>query len=111
MHRRVAELLRVDGEKLDLTAIHCEHGRVIEGYLRGACEWFPIAGGVPCMLRGSLRPDHSAFAARHGLPLQAPGADSSGQADTTETFSFIWQNYRDYGDTPGEQAFFYDWYC
>jgi SAM-dependent methyltransferase/uncharacterized protein YbaR (Trm112 family) len=111
MHPRIADLLRVDGDRLELTVISDDGGRIVEGYLRGAREWFPIESGIPCMLRGSFRPDQGAFAARHGLPRQQPGADTSGQAETIDTFSFKWANFRTYGETTGERAFLHDWYC
>jgi SAM-dependent methyltransferase len=95
----------------ELTATAESGGHVIDGYLRRGDEWYPIMDGVPWFLSGALRPDLTAFAARHSLPVQQEsGAASSGQSATSETFSFKWSTFQDYGDDPKEKDFLFAWY-
>jgi SAM-dependent methyltransferase len=86
-------------------------GHVVDGYLRRGDEWYPIIGGVPCFLRGALRPNLREFAIRHGLPVPDENERStSSQKNTSETFSFKWSNFQNYGDTQREQEFLFAWY-
>jgi SAM-dependent methyltransferase len=86
-------------------------GHVVDGYLRRGDEWYPIIGGVPCFLRGALSPNLREFARRHGLPV--PDDDdrsTSSQKKTSNTFSFKWSNFQNYGHTQREQDFLFAWY-
>ena len=96
----------------ELTVLREDADRVVEGYLRQGADWYPIENGVPCLLRGALRPDLRAFAHRHRLQLPRDRAASapSTQKTTSETFSFKWTNFQRYGDMPQEQAFLFAWY-
>ena len=96
-------------------------GHVWEGVLRDTDgQWYPIERGVPCFLRGGLRPDNGEFARRHGLDGAAPRAArlaalmtsaGDGQARTAATFSDKWRRFRSYGMEPSHQGFLFDWYC
>lgn len=96
----------------ELTAIEDDGEHVTEGYFRQGDDWYPIRSGVPCLLRGDLRPDFSAFAERYGLPAPNGGtaAAASSQKATADTFSFKWTHFRAYGDVPQEQEFLFGWY-
>jgi SAM-dependent methyltransferase len=99
--------------EFDLTVSNEDADHVVEGYLRQGEDWYPVENGVPCFLRGAMRPDLRDFAERHGLML--PGdrpvsSASSTQKPTSETFSFKWSRFRSYGDTPEEQDFLFGWY-
>jgi SAM-dependent methyltransferase/uncharacterized protein YbaR (Trm112 family) len=105
-----------DGRPLALTVFAQETGEVMEGVLRASGgEWYPIVEGVPCFLRGALRPDFSAFAARHGLPPdEARGGGSERQMEqlkTTATFSDKWRRFSQYGLDRGHGEFLFSWYC
>ena len=85
-----------------------------EGVLHCGDQWYPILRGVPCFLRGLLRPDLSAFAQKHALPFIAdsgPAARDAAQAKTNVTFSDKWSRFRNYGLEPAHQKFLQDWYC
>jgi len=99
--------------KLVSYATDGEH--VMEGvFMAPNAAWYPIVNGVPCFLRGALRPDFLDFAKRHGL---APCAEDNGrpaaghQAKTTETFSDKWRRFKSYGLEPEHQDFLFGWYC
>jgi SAM-dependent methyltransferase/uncharacterized protein YbaR (Trm112 family) len=95
----------------ELTAVSENDGHVREGYLRQGEEWYPIENGVPCFLRGDLRPDLREFANRHGLASPHDVARTlSNQKSTADTFSFKWTRFRRYGDMPKEQEFLFGWY-
>jgi SAM-dependent methyltransferase len=109
----------------DLEVFEETDGQVIEGLLRPKGEpatWYPIEGGVPCFLRGALRPERARaeFAERHGLPLDAPlpaaredgevAEDAEAQRRTNVTFSDKWRRFRTYGLAPSHQEFLFDWY-
>ena len=95
----------------ELTVIAECGAHITEGYLRQGEDWYPITNSVPCFLRGALRPDLAEFAKRHGLPLTLDeNAATSSQKVTTETFSFKWSNFREYGHVQKEQDFLFNWY-
>jgi len=100
---------------LRLDAFERDGDHVAEGALHGAGgAWYPIIGGVPCFLTGSLRPDLGAFCARHGLPLPADAADgvaAAQQARTTKTFSDKWRRFKSYGIEPQHEEFLFGWYA
>jgi SAM-dependent methyltransferase len=108
-------LCRRDGEGLfsefALTVVTEVAGHVVDGYLRRGDEWYPIIGGVPCFLRGTLRPDLREFARGHGLPVSDEYDHStSSQKNTSKTFSFKWSNFQNYGHAESEQDFLFAWY-
>ena len=99
-------------ESFDLTVTSEDAGHVLEGYFQQGEDWYPIENGIPCFLRGAMRPDLRAFAERHGLtPIYQEGSSVLlNQKTTTETFSFKWSRFRDYGYSPEEQKFLFGWY-
>jgi len=104
------------GGALVLEAYRSDDGHVIEGVLRqDGGVWYPIVRGVPCFLRGVLRPDFGEFARTHGLPdAHSAGparADAGEQLLTNATFSDKWRRFRQYGLEPGHGEFLFDWYC
>ena len=116
MRRELAESLRGRrGESLSIEQYHSRDGHVVDGVLREPDGfWYPIIEGVPCMLRGGMRPNHEAFRLRHGLPEVADEARTAAteeQLATTETFSDKWGRFRNYGMQADHQAFLFDWYC
>ncbi len=120
---RVSQLssFRVGGRPLRCQAFSWQEDHVMEGVLRDdAGTWYAIERGVPCFLRGVMRPDESDFARRHGLdyrrPAEAPPPAAKtdaadGQARTAATFSDKWRRFRDYGMEPSHQEFLFAWYC
>jgi SAM-dependent methyltransferase/uncharacterized protein YbaR (Trm112 family) len=99
----------------DLHVFKEEQGHVREGLLRASDgSWYPIVHGVPCFLRGALRPDFRSFEDRHGLQTcdsgRQPGPPHP-QALTSATFSDKWRRFRSYGLAPGHHSFLFDWYC
>ncbi|MDC1118120.1 class I SAM-dependent methyltransferase [Alphaproteobacteria bacterium] len=100
---------------LNLKVFSEKNGRIIEGVITSGEEWFPIVDGVPCFLRGVLRPDFSDFAKKHGLVEAkiAIGKQTMGedQALTNETFSDKWRKFKTYGLEESHQEFLRDWYC
>lgn len=95
----------------ELTVVTEVEGHIIEGYLREGDEWYPILNGVPCFLKGALRPDLREFADRHGLPVtHYDGFLGSSQKTTADTFSFKWSNFHNYGHETKEQDFLFGWY-
>jgi SAM-dependent methyltransferase len=73
-----------------------------------------VLKGVPCFGTGALRPDLTAFCARHGLAAPddvATSARESDQARTAETFSDKWRRFPRYGLEPAHQDFLLDWTC
>jgi SAM-dependent methyltransferase/uncharacterized protein YbaR (Trm112 family) len=102
-------------EGLKLETFASADGHVTEGVLRGAGgQWYPVIDGVPCFLRGALKPDFAAFASKHGLPLHAEDkgrAAATEQARTTETFSDKWRRFKSYGLEPQHREFLFGWYC
>jgi SAM-dependent methyltransferase/uncharacterized protein YbaR (Trm112 family) len=99
--------------KLEVFSRDGDH--VIEGVLHGAgSQWYPVLGGVPCFLRGELKPDFSAFAAKHNLQIHDEDkgrSTASDQAKTTETFSDKWRRFKNYGLEPKHEEFLFGWYC
>ena len=86
-------------------------GHVVDGYLRRDDEWYPIIHGVPYFFTGALSPDLREFARRYGLPVPDDDVRSiSSQKQTSETFSFKWSNFKNYGDAQGEKDFLFAWY-
>ncbi|MCA8943737.1 MAG: hypothetical protein KDB80_14335, partial [Planctomycetes bacterium] len=101
------------GAKLDLEVFEEKGEHVVSGVLRGADgTWFPVLDGVPCFLTGTLRPDLTEFAARHGLAYDA-SEGSAAQAEqklTNQTFSDKWRRFKQYGLEPDHQDFLFEWY-
>lgn len=90
-----------------------DDGEIVEGAIfDGDDRWFPVLNGVPSFLEGVLRPDLSAFAAKHGLTLlDTHSRESAGeQAKTTETFSDKWSKFKQYGLNEKHQEFLMGWY-
>jgi SAM-dependent methyltransferase len=118
MRRAVLESPVWGGKRLSLEAYEEDGEHVMEGVLRTADgEWFPILRGVPCFLRGKMRPELEDFRKRHGLPAHADDrardadAKSAGQELTASTFSDKWSRFKNYGMQESEQRFLFDWYC
>lgn len=110
------ELLRGRaGDELELEVYTQQDGHVVEGVLREADGyWYPVIDGVPCFLRGALRPPHTKFRDRHGLAAlgdEQPGERAQSQLATNTTFSDKWRRFRDYGLQPQHQEFLFEWYC
>jgi SAM-dependent methyltransferase/uncharacterized protein YbaR (Trm112 family) len=111
------DLLRspIDGGRLTLSVFSREADEVTEGLLRARNgEWYPILRGVPCFLRGALRPDFTDFARRHGLAVTAACAAHSErqleQLKTNTTFSDKWRRFKNYGLEESHKPFLFDWY-
>ena len=104
------------GAPLSLAPFSTMDEHVADGVLTTACggAWYPIVRGVPCFLRGPLRPDFSEFAAKYSL---TPMPDDHGrdtaekQAKTTVTFSDKWTRFKSYGLDPKHKDFLFGWYC
>jgi SAM-dependent methyltransferase len=115
MNRGIVSRLRGrSASPLTLTVFDSDGDDVIEGALvEPGGDWYPVERGVPCCLRGPLRPDHSAFAVRHGLPPVAAGdaAAAAGQDRTNVTFADKWARFKRYGLEPGHLRFLQEWYC
>ena len=111
------DLVRGPGRtRLRLVCYKEEDGHVMEGVLLEPDGfWYPIMNGVPCFLRGLLRPDFEMFRQKHGLPcFDETGKRSDAeirQHRTSETFSDKWRRFRDYGLEPKHQEFLFSWYC
>ena len=58
----------------ELTVTAEADNHITEGYLGQGEDWYPIINGIPCFLRGALRPDLREFAERQGLPLTFDGS-------------------------------------
>ncbi len=104
----------VTREPLALEVYEREGDEILEGRLdEPGGYWYPITGGVPCVIRGGLRPRFTEFEARHGLD-PVPDADASEaeeeQADTTSSFSDKWRRLRNWGLDPAQNEFLKDWY-
>jgi SAM-dependent methyltransferase len=94
-----------------LTLVGEQDGHVIEGYLSQGKEWYPIENGVPCFLRGNLRPDLKDFATRHHLDHSVDAnSTASSQKSTSDSFSYKWSQFRHYGDLAQEREFLFNWY-
>lgn len=104
------------GLPLSLKVYKSKGDHVLEGVLTASADavWYPVIDGVPCFLRGPLRPNFLDFAERHGLP---PSPEDKGrlaadkQAKTTETFSDKWRRFKSYGLEPQHREFLFGWYC
>jgi len=93
-----------------------EDGHVMEGVLRDdAGCWFPIVGGVPCFLRGELRPDLGWFCRKYGLQdsmrSETIQLNMGEQILTNRTFSDKWSRFKYYGLESGHKKFLFEWYC
>jgi SAM-dependent methyltransferase len=98
---------------LQLTEYDRRDGHVVEGLLVNGAGWYPIERGVPCFLRGPLRPDTGDFCRRHGLPAEERPAveGSADHAQTVDTFSDKWRRFRNYGMEESHREFLFQWYC
>jgi ubiquinone/menaquinone biosynthesis C-methylase UbiE len=105
------------GEALELLIYEEDGAHVLEGLLRDVADssiWFPIIGGVPCFLTGTLRPDLREFCRKHNLKLPADARTDPraiDQARTAVTFSDKWRRFRSYGLEAAHQDFLMEWYC
>lgn len=104
------------GKELKLISYKEEDGHVIEGVLQERDGfWYPIIRGVPCFLRGLIRPDFEAFREKYGLPrLQNKGKRDHAEAQqllTNKTFSDKWCRFRNYGLASEHHEFLFTWYC
>lgn len=116
MQKKFALLIRgIKGEELSLEVFSSNDEHIEEGVLWESDEyWYPIIGGVPCLLRGGLRPDHTEFRVRHDLPVIPDGHKNDAvlsQSATTVTFSDKWSKFRNYGLEPAHGEFLFNWYC
>lgn len=116
MKSSLVERLRdpATGEPLRLEVYEREGDEVREGRLSDpGGYWYPIQGGVPCLIRGGLRPSFADFAARHGLePVPDARASSAEeeQRDTTSSFSDKWRRLRNWGREVAQREFLMEWY-
>ncbi len=106
----------VCGHKIRPESFVEEDGHVMEGVLRDdAGCWYPIIKGVPCFLRGKLRPDLGWFCSKYGLKETMDGGtvqtDVKQQTLTNKTFSDKWSRFTNYGFVPGHDKFLFEWYC
>lgn len=113
--------------ELRLEVLDGDGVRVREGVL--TCEscgvWYPIAAGVPRLVSGALRADHTAFARRHGLsPISTspaaveeaagdvPAGDAAAAYDgvrrTLDSFSGKWDHVPQLGIGDPEKERFWD---
>jgi SAM-dependent methyltransferase len=104
------------GKKLKLVSYQEKDGHVIEGILQEQGGfWYPIIRGVPCFLRGLIRPNFESFREKHSLPrLQDKGKKDNTEGQqllTNKTFSDKWRRFRNYGFEPTHQEFLLNWYC
>lgn len=88
---------------------------IILGVILESECWYPIIAGVPCFLRGELRPDFTWFEEKYHLPKlneqNVKQAHTTEQALTNITFSDKWRRFKNYGLEPQHQDFLFDWYC
>lgn len=101
---------------LVLEVFDSDGDQVMDGLLRQSDGyWYPIVRGVPCFLRGVLRPDFSVFQAAHRLapvPDQRDHrSDAADQLKTNTTFSDKWRRFKRYGLEAGHGEFLFGWYC
>ncbi len=117
MLESAVDVLRAPGAlstPLRLAVFERDGDHVEDGALLGPDgAWYPIVGGVPCFLTGSLRPDLADFCARHGLSpraddLTSPEAET--QARTNVTFSDKWRRFKTYGMESAHEDFLFGWY-
>jgi SAM-dependent methyltransferase len=104
------------GKRLKLISYKEEGAHIIEGVLQEQNGfWYPIIRGVPCFLRGLIRPDFESFRKKHDLPrLQDKRKRDKAniqQLLTNKTFSDKWRRFRNYGLEPKHKKFLLDWYC
>lgn len=93
-----------------------EGAHIIEGALQEQNGfWYPIIRGVPCFLRGLLRPDFESFRKKHSLPRiqNKRKRDNTNiqQLLTNKTFSDKWRRFRNYGLELKHKKFLLNWYC
>lgn len=115
MRERILKYLCGYSKGLELSVFKLEDDHIIEGLLKEQDGfWYPIIKGVPCFLRGRLRPDLKWFQEMHNLPAVDDEVESVGAEDqllTNTTFSDKWLRFRNYGLEPSHQKFLFDWYC
>lgn len=102
------------GEHLRLEVYARDGQDIREGRLvDSAGYWYPIVEGVPCLLRGSLRPCLEDFEKRHGLEPTSdapPSAIEDEQRDTTASFSDKWRRLTRWGLEGAQNEFLMEWY-
>ena len=105
----------VCNKRLKLKSFKEKDGHIIEGVLRERSGyWYPIISGVPCFLRGSMRPDFSKFRRKYNLPKLDDKTEKNFCKDqllTNKTFSDKWRRFRNYGLDAKHQKFLFEWYC
>jgi SAM-dependent methyltransferase len=123
MRAKIIEKNYIQGlsdEKIFLETKVQKDGHIIEGIIKQqGANWYPIIQGVPCFLRGALRPDFRWFEEKYNLPSfheheSQNNRDDSGTQDqlrTNVTFSDKWQRFKQYGLEQSHQAFLFEWYC
>lgn len=116
MREALLDWLRgIRDDRLRLIPIIREGDQITEGVLwEPDGYWYPIIRGVPCLLRGALRPNDEEFRVKHGLPRLhegSRGGENVSQARTSESFSDKWRRFQRYGLEPEHQRFLYSWYC
>lgn len=110
------------GCKLELKIFELIDDEVIEGVLSDdKGNWYPIIEGVPIILDGPMRPDHSEFLIKHGLSEGFSLSDIEikdqrtdldlKKIETRETFSDKWKRFKNYGMSESHRKFLYEWYC
>jgi SAM-dependent methyltransferase/uncharacterized protein YbaR (Trm112 family) len=100
-------------EPLRLTVFERDADHVLEGVLTEPDGyWYPIIDGVPILLRGEMRPDDATFRARYDLPVvDQPAIRPRAEHATSDTFSYKWRRFRNYGLESSHQEFLTSWYC
>ena len=103
-------------DKKGIKLIKKEGVHIVEGVLQEQDGfWYPIIRGVPCFLRGSIRPDFESFRKKHGLlRIQNKRKTDNANAEqllTNKTFSDKWRRFRNYGLEPKHKKFLLNWYC
>lgn len=113
------EFLVRDGSKLQLIPFYILEDHIIEGVIQEKSGyWYPIINGVPCFLRGKLRPNFYWFQQKYNL-LQIEsqkndenyGFELDKQLKTNITFSDKWKRFPKYGLERSHQEFLLKWYC
>ncbi|MFT4561405.1 MAG: SAM-dependent methyltransferase/uncharacterized protein YbaR (Trm112 family) [Gammaproteobacteria bacterium] len=104
-----------EGNAVEIECYTTASERVVDGVLREADGyWYPVIDGVPCFLRGGMRPSHEEFRQQYGLS-QVSGEQQSfaneEQSSTNETFSDKWRRFKNYGLEPSHKEFLFQWYC
>jgi SAM-dependent methyltransferase len=101
-------------DKFDFRCFQKEMEQVIEGVFITDEYWYPVIKGVPCFLKGVLRPNFTWFQEKYNLAKLAESTISEVESEqllTNATFSDKWSKFRNYGLEQAHQEFLYSWYC